>query len=272
MNERKFQQVAVPLKNQTIELEIDWISPERTSAPLVVFLHEGLGSIAMWEDWPNRLCDAARCRGLVFSRYGYGNSTPRIAGLQWPLDYLEQEANEALPALFKALHIDVATDKPILFGHSDGGTIALLHAAAFPSSVAAIVTVAPHVAVEEIGVARIAHLQQTYANGKLREKLARFHRNPDAVFWGWSNLWISEEFRAWNITALLSSITCPVLAVQGAQDQYGTLEQVTEIRRLVPRTQLVILDDCRHIPHQDQPQALLNATASFFRSACSSTR
>jgi pimeloyl-ACP methyl ester carboxylesterase len=269
MNEKHFQQVAVPLKDRTIELEIEWISPDSKSAPLVVFLHEGLGSIAMWEDWPNRLCDETGCRGLVFSRYGYGNSTPRIEGQKWRLDYMEQEANQILPALFKRLGIDVATDKPVLFGHSDGGTIALLHAAAFPSSVAAIVTVAPHVAVEEIGMARIAHLQQTYANGKLREKLLPFHREPDSVFWGWSRLWLSEEFRTWNITALLPAIACPVLAVQGAQDQYGTLEQVYEVQRLVPQTQLVILDDCRHVPHQDQPQALLNAVTAFFRSVCS---
>jgi pimeloyl-ACP methyl ester carboxylesterase len=269
MSEKHFRQVAVPLEDRTIELEIERISPERTSAPLIVFLHEGLGSIAMWGDWPDRLCEATGCRGLVFSRYGYGNSALRTMGQKWPIDYMEQEATDILPALFEVLGIDVAIDKPILFGHSDGGTIALLHAAAFPSSVAAIVTVAPHVFVEEIGMARIAHLRQTYATGKLRGKLRPFHRDPDSVFRGWSDLWLSEEFRSWSITGLLPAIACPVLAVQGEQDQYGTLEQVYAIQRLVPQTQLVILDDCRHVPHQDQPQTLLNAVAAFVRSVCS---
>lgn len=265
MNAPLLEKLPVRLKDRTVELEYQWLAPERAEAPLIVFLHEGLGSIAMWEGWPQRLCEATGCRGLVFSREGYGGSTRRLSGGDWPVDYLEREAVEALPALLDALGIDVATDKPILFGHSDGGTIALLHAAAFPGAVAAIITVAPHVNVEDIGVNRIGRLQQTYDTGALRDKLRHFHADPDGVFWGWSRLWRSDEFRSWNITGVLSQISCPVLAVQGAQDQYGTLEQVQEIRRRVPQTELVVIDNCRHVPHQDQPQVLQDTVTGFLR-------
>lgn len=265
MNARHYQRVPLALAGRTVEIETEWIARERTDDPLMVFLHEGLGSIAMWGDWPERLCQASGCRGLAFSRYGYGRSSPRPAGQEWPLDYLEQEAREALPALFAALEIDVANDKPILFGHSDGGTIALLHAAAFPHAVAACIAVAPHVMVEDISLTRIAHLQQTYPSGGLRDKLAAFHDDPDSVFGGWSERWRSDEFRNWDITGLLPAITCPLLAVQGAQDQYGTLEQVHAIQRRVPHARLMVIDNCRHVPHQEQPQALQAAVTGFLR-------
>jgi pimeloyl-ACP methyl ester carboxylesterase len=261
--------VTISPNGQTVELEYEWIASDRANAPLLVFLHEGLGSVAMWGDWPTALCDAAGCRGLVFSRYGYGASGARPAGAPWPFDYLEQEARHSLPALFQALDIDTTRDKPMLFGHSDGASIALLHAAAFPDSVAGIVVVAPHVFVEDVAMDRIRRLQQGYANSPLRSRLATFHDDPDAVFTGWSNCWLAPEFRGWDVTSELRKISCPTLAVQGIQDQYGTLEQLYAIKRHVLHAELLILDDCRHAPHQEQPDALTAGVIHFLAGACS---
>lgn len=257
------ERLSIDLHGQTVQLELEWISSELTAAPLIIFLHEGLGSVHMWEDWPSRLCKATGCRGLVYSRYGYGRSSPRPSDQTWPVDYLEDEARAGLPALMKALNIDVVRDRPILFGHSDGGSIALLYAAAFPESLAGIIVVAPHVFAEEIGLTRIKYLQQAYTTGPLRDKLAGFHTDPDAVFWGWSNRWLAPDFRAWNITFLLAGISCPTLAVQGAQDQYGGMGHLYEIQRHVPECELVVLEDCRHVPHQEQPEALVKTVGRF---------
>lgn len=262
---QRIERTPIRIEDQTIELETRWIAREHADAPLIVFLHEGLGSIAIWEDWPDRFCAATGCRGLVYSRYGYGGSTRRPAGEPWPFDYLEREARLALPALFAALNIDSARDKPILFGHSDGASIALLHAAAFPDSVRAMIVAAPHLFVEDIARARIEQVREVYRAGSLRDKLAAQHADPDTVFWGWSDLWLNPEYREWNISTLLSRISCPVLGVQGREDQYGTLEQLYELKRRVPQTELLIIEQCRHVPHQDQPQVVLENGVRFLR-------
>ncbi len=266
------ERLAVLLPERSIELEIQWIAPERISAPLIVFLHEGLGAIASWDDWPRRLCAATGCRGLVYCRFGYGGSSSRPSGQDWPIDYLEQEAHIVLPAMFDALGIDVSSNPPILFGHSDGGSIALLHAAAFANRVTAIITVAPHVFVEKIGLERIAKLDLAYREGPLRDKLQALHQEPDAVFWGWSRRWQDPAFRNWNISACLPDISCPVLAVQGAQDQYGTMEQVHTVIRGATLAELAVIDNCRHSPHQDQPQALLDCASRFIQANCTPAR
>ncbi|QAU36033.1 alpha/beta hydrolase [Janthinobacterium sp. 17J80-10] len=247
-------------------LEFAWIAPERENVPLIVFLHEGLGCLSIWEDWPQRLCDASGCRGLVFSRYGYGHSSQRSPQQDWPSDYLTREAHENLPALFVALGIDPARDKPVLFGHSDGGTIALQYAARFPQAIAGVISVAAHVFTETIGYERICHLQNAWRTGGLREKLARLHDNPEGVFNGWSSLWLSPGFQAWNITPELASIRCPLLAVQGRQDQYGTLAQLDAIKLQVAQAELLTLEASRHVPHLEQPQALLEASLRFLHS------
>ncbi|SHH92528.1 alpha/beta fold hydrolase [Pollutimonas bauzanensis] len=262
MSNTPLKTIALLLNGITIQLEIQWISPHRKNAPLIVFLHEGLGSLAMWGDWPARLCDATGCRGLVYSRYGYGHSTARAEG-PWPNDYLEWEANEALPALLRALDIDASVDKPILFGHSDGGSIALLYAAGHPGALSAAVAVAPHVFTESMALERIAHMQANYGSSNLRKALLPFHRNPDLVFRGWSGRWLAPEFRAWNIAAGLADISCPLLLVQGRQDQYGTLDQIYEIIRRAPHAESLILENCRHIPHQEQAQPLSRGVADF---------
>ncbi|MGF6272382.1 pimeloyl-ACP methyl ester carboxylesterase [Massilia sp. UYP11] len=257
------KRTALLLQGRQIELEYEWITAQRADAPLIVFLHEGLGAAAVWGDWPTVLCRATGCRGLVYSRYGYGSSTPRPPGEPWPIDYLGHEAREALPALLDALGVDAARDQPILFGHSDGGSIALQYAAAFPQAVRAIVVVAAHLFTEEMGSGRIRWMQHRYANSALRSNLAAVHDCPDDVFRGWSELWLSERFRDWNIERCVPMIQCPVLAVQGAEDQYGTLDQLDQIARLARNATRVVLERCGHFPHSEQPAALAAAVKTF---------
>jgi pimeloyl-ACP methyl ester carboxylesterase len=260
---KAMKRIGITLQGMKVELEYEWIAREREHAPLIVFLHEGLGSAAAWGDWPTALCDATGCRGLVYSRYGYGGSTPRPASEPWPVDYLGHEAREALPALLSALGVDAVRDQLILFGHSDGGSIALQYAAAFPQAVQAIVSVAAHLFAEMIGTRRILWMQDNYAASALRGKLASVHDFPDEVFQGWSELWVSDRYRQWNIEDCVSLIECPVLAVQGEQDQYGTLEQLDQIARRAPNATRVVLEQCGHFPHAEQPAALAEAVKRF---------
>lgn len=247
-------------RGRAVRIECEWIAPERSDAPLVVFLHEGLGSVAMWKDFPAQLCAAGGFRGLVFSRPGYGRSTPRDADETWDVDFMHRQAHEVLPPLFAALGIDEA---PWLFGHSDGGSIALLHAARFPAKVAGLVVLAPHIFVEDKTVANIELARSAYLGTDLPQKLGRYHDDPDSAFWGWNRIWLHPPFRHWNIEAELEGIRCPVLAIQGEDDAYGTLQQIRGIASRVPATQLLELPDCGHSPHRDQPQAVIDATVSF---------
>ena len=255
--------VDVDWAGRTVRVEYAWIAPERRERPLVVFLHEGLGSLAMWKDFPRTLCEAAGLRGLVFSRPGYGRSTPRAAGERWDVDYLHRQAHEVLPAFFHAVGLDPAAPPPWLLGHSDGGSIALLYAARNPRRVAGLVLLAPHIFVEPLSVTSIEAVRQAYLTTDLRERLARYHDDVDSTFWGWNEIWLHPPFRAWNIEDELSRIECPVLAVQGHDDEHGTLEQVRGIRRRVPGATLVELPECRHSPHKDQPARLVEEVARF---------
>ena len=230
-----------------------------------MFLHEGLGSLSMWRDYPAQLCDAIGWRGLVYSRPGYGRSTPRAAEEAWGLDFMHRQAEEVLPALFEALDIDTAADRPWLFGHSDGGSIALLHAARFPGRVAGAIVLAPHILVEDLSVKSIEKARTAYLETDLRQRLARHHDDPDSAFWGWNNIWLHPLFKAWSIEAEIRSITCPLLAVQGLDDEYGTLEQIHGIARRLPHTQLIELAECGHSPHRDQPAALTAAASGFLQ-------
>jgi pimeloyl-ACP methyl ester carboxylesterase len=243
-----------------VRIEHAWIAPERQQAPLVVFLHEGLGSLSMWRDFPQRLCDAAQLRGLVYSRPGYGRSTPRNAEEAWGIDFMHRQAHEVLPALFEALAI---ADKPWLFGHSDGGSIALLHAAKFPQQVQGAIVLAPHIVVEDLSVESIAKTRAAYLDTDLRQRLARHHDDPDSAFWGWNDIWLHPPFRQWSIEREIESIACPLFAVQGIDDEYGTLEQIRGIARRLPKTRLLELANCGHSPHRDQPDKVIAATADF---------
>jgi pimeloyl-ACP methyl ester carboxylesterase len=226
--------------------------PER--AP-VLLLHEGLGSVRLWKDFPGALAAATGARVVAYSRFGHGDSdapprprTPR---------FMHEEAAEVLPALLAALGIA----EPVLVGHSDGASIALLHAATHP--VRAVVAIAPHVFVEEVGLAEIRAARRAYESGGLRERMARHHRDPDAAFYGWNDVWLHPDFPRWSIEDVLPRITCPLLLIQGTEDQYGTMAQLDRIEAAasgpVERVHLA----CRHAPHLEAPEETLAAVAGF---------
>ena len=231
-------------------------------APLV-FLHEGLGSIALWRDWPASLCAATGRAGWVYSRRGYGQSSAvpnvRGAGRLQP-DYMHREALHVLPRLLAALGLE----RPVLVGHSDGATIALIHAAHHP--VAACVVMAPHLMVEDVSVRSIEQARQAYQHGPLRQRLARFHADVDGAFWQWNDIWLSPAFRAFDIRDECRAITAPLLAIQGLDDEYGTLAQIHDLQRAVPHARLLEVPACGHSPHRDQPSAVNAAIAAFLDS------
>ena len=249
--------VDIDWNGRAARIEHAWVGVQDERAPLLVFLHEGLGSLSMWKRFPERLCAAVECRGLVYSRPGYGRSTPRAPGERWAPDFMHRQARLVLPALLHALGVDAARHPPWLLGHSDGGSIALLHAAAHP--VAGCIVVAPHINVEDVAIHSIAQARRAYVEGGLRESLARFHDDPDSAFYGWNDVWLSPAFRSWNIEAGLERIRCPLLAIQGLDDEYGTLEQIHRLQRLVPAARLLELPECRHSPYRDQPQRVIAA-------------
>lgn len=256
------RRVSIDWRGRSVEIELQWIAGA-ADAPLMIFLHEGLGSVSMWRDFPRQLCAALGFRGLLYSRPGYGQSTPRPADEAWAPDFMHRQAHEVLPALLLALGIDTRIDRPWLFGHSDGGSIALLHAARFPDRVAGLVVLAPHLFVEALSIDSIRKAREAYLHTDLRTRLARHHRDPDSAFWGWNDIWLHPGFRDWTIERELVPITCPVLAVQGRDDEYGTLAQIENIAAVVPQTRLCVLDRCGHSPHRDQPAALTAAVRAF---------
>ncbi len=247
-------------RDRPVRIEHQWLGRERADRPLVVFLHEGLGSLSMWKDFPRRLCDAAGLRGLVYSRPGYGRSTPRSPDERWALDFMHRQAHEVLPALLQVLRVD---QPPWLFGHSDGGSIALLYAARFPGAVAGLVLLAPHIFVEPVSVSSIQQARQAYRETDLRQRLARHHDDADSAFWGWNDIWLDPGFTRWNIEAELASIDCPLMAIQGLDDEYGTLGQIRGIARQLPQTRLLEWPDCGHSPHRDQPVRLIDEVTRF---------
>jgi len=236
-------------------LELLRIAPER-GAPTIVFLHEGLGSVAGWRDFPRTVCDRLGAPGLVYSRRGYGRSTaldgPRAA------DYLHREAWDVLPALLAALGIE----PPFLVGHSDGGSIALLYAARHDPL--AIAVMAPHVFVEDVTIDGIRQARAAWQQGRLKDAVARLHDDPDGAFFGWNDGWLEPAFRFWNIEAELPRIRCPVLAIQGYDDQYGTMEQLDRIARAVPHAQLMKLEACGHAPQRDQSEVVARAIETLY--------
>ncbi len=247
-------------------------SPSATVAARapIVFLHEGLGSVSMWRDFPLRLCQATGRCGLVYSRRGYGQSDPvadvRGAG-RLKSDYMDNEAMKVLPELLRMCGIE----KPILLGHSDGGSIALLYAAAFEP--AACIVMAPHLFVEDISIQAITQARAAYESGDLRQRLAKFHADVDGAFWQWNDIWLSDAFRSFNIQTECKKITCPLLAIQGHADPYGTMAQIdalggsevdlsSEISCLplqMQRSLLLKIEQCGHSPHRDQPDIVLHA-------------
>ena len=243
-----------------VALELSRIAgPEGSRLAPVVFLHEGLGSVAMWRDWPRQVCEATGRAGFVYSRRGYGRSQsiPDVRGAnRLRPDYMHREALDVLPKLIAQLGVDA----PVLLGHSDGGTIALLYAAHFP--VSACVVMAPHVMVEDVSVQSIEEAKAAYGTTGLRSRLARYHDDVDTAFWQWNDIWLAPSFRNFDIRAECKRIGAPLLAMQGADDAYGTLRQVEEIVPAGPIRREVIAH-CGHSPHKDQPESTLRLVAQF---------
>ena len=248
-----------------VALEMRHIATPNTDPTLapMVFLHEGLGSVALWtqrgEDWPLAVCQATGRSGWVYSRRGYGQSDRPIdvrgANALTP-DYLHHESWQVLPELLA----QIGVEKPVLLGHSDGASIALLYASHCP--VSACIAMAPHVIVEDISVSAIQLAKTAFEHGDLRQRLARFHADVDTAFWQWNDIWLSPAFRPFDIRSICHAITDPVLALQGRQDAYGTLQQINDIQTQ-GRIERVVIEDCGHTPHRDQPERALALVVDF---------
>ena len=244
-------------------LEYEWLEAAAPGKPTLVFLHEGLGSIRQWRDFPRQVVNATGCRALVYSRYGYGQSDvliePRV-----DVRFMHREALESLPELVEKL----AIEHPVLVGHSDGASIALIHAGA-GHAVRALALMAPHVFVEPICVQSIRKASAAFESTDLAQRLGKYHRDARKTFHLWADVWLDPAFLQWNIEQYLPRIGCPLLAIQGEDDEYGTLAQLEAIRRGVRSPcELVKLKDCGHAPFRDQPQATLAALTEFIHERC----
>jgi pimeloyl-ACP methyl ester carboxylesterase len=255
------QFVEIEHVGKNLKLEYSWILPGNPG-PLIVFLHEGLGSLQMWRQFPQTLCAATGCRGLVYSRCGYGGSEPLWPG-NWPIEFMHVEARDILPRFLAAVGTDTTLNPPVLFGHSDGASIALIYACSFPDKISGLIAAAPHVFVEDITVASITQTRQRFIDSDLSQRLKKYHRDVGHAFWGWANVWLNPEFLKWNLEPLLHNLACPTLLVQGYGDQYGTMRQIDRIAVSAPRARALKMADCGHSPHVDQPDALIKATADF---------
>ncbi len=249
-------------------LEYAWIGPGPAQAPTLIFLHEGLGCAGMWKDFPLWVAERTGCGALIYSRSGYGDSAP----LDRPRTarYLHDEALTVLPQVLEAMNIRHA----IFIGHSDGASIALIYAAAGGAQATlGLVLEAPHVFVEDITLAGIERTGELYRTTDLAQKLSRYHGDQtNAVFWSWYDTWLSPEFRHWNIEEYCPRIACPLLLIQGEDDEYGTKRQVDAIlSRVVTPAQAVMLPECGHVPHREQPQATLEAITRFVQGIVSTT-
>ena len=244
-----------------MDLEYRWFGPPPGEAPTLIFLHEGLGCAAMWRDFPRRLADATGCGALVYSRAGYGASPPVV--LPRPIRYMHDEA----VVLDQVLQHYGVRDA-ILIGHSDGASIALIYAGSAPRpNLRALVLEAPHVFAELSGLESIAAMKREYETTDLRQRLARYHgANADAAFRGWNDVWLHPEFRDWNIEEFLPAIEVPILLIQGDDDEFGTTRQVEAIASQVRGpVETLLLPDCGHAPHRDQPDATAAAMAGFIK-------
>jgi len=238
-------------------LEVHRIPGGGHHAAELVFLHEGLGSISHWKSFPARVAAATGLPVVVYSRYGSGNSDlleePR------PVTYMHDEGLKALPELITKLNLEA----PILIGHSDGASIALIYAGVH-NRVRGLVLLAPHVFVEDLSVKSIAEAKVKFETTNLPEKLGRYHRDAARTFWGWNNIWLDPDFRRWNIEEYLPRITCPILVIQGLDDQYGTMAQPEAIaRQSRGPVEILRLTNCRHSAHRDRPDAVLERIAQF---------
>ena len=240
-------------------LAYEWVGEDSGGKPTLVFLHEGLGSIRQWRDFPAKLAAAAGCRALVYDRYGYGQSEV-LAEARRSVRFMHDEALSALPDFLKKLGVE----KPVLIGHSDGASIALIHAGA-GHDVRGVVAMAPHVFIEPVCLSSIRKAAETFEATDLPARLGRYHRDARKTFYGWADVWLDPQFERWDIRDdFLPRIACPVLAIQGYGDEYGTMAQLDETaRRVKGPCELVKLEHCGHAPFRDQPQAVLDQVTRF---------
>ena len=242
------------------EVEVAWWGQRAAARSTIVLLHEGLGSVAMWRDAPALIAKRTQCAVMAYSRFGHGTSDlPRTPHT---VDFMHDEAR-LLPAILDAAGVGRA----VLLGHSDGGSIALIFAAEHAARTQALILEAPHVFVEPLSLSSIERATALYASTDLRDRLAKYHDNVDAAFRGWSDVWLHPDFLGWNLEHFLPHITCPVLLIQGEQDEYGTLKQIEAIERQVSApVERLVLSDCGHSPHRDRRDAVLDAIAAFLAS------
>jgi pimeloyl-ACP methyl ester carboxylesterase len=244
----------VEIQGRRIEVRAIEGDPTR---PALVFLHEGLGSVAMWRGFPARVAEVTGCPAVVYSRYGYGGSD--LLEAPFGVEYMRREAEESLPDLLATLGIA----QPILIGHSDGASIALIYAGQH-ADVQGLVALAPHVFVEDISVRSIEEAKVAFETTDMQKKLARYHTDARKTFYAWNDIWLHPDFRRWNIESYLPRIRCPVMAIQGVNDEYGTMAQVEAIAAQVAGPcELVQFDACGHSPHRDQHDATLAAIVRF---------
>jgi pimeloyl-ACP methyl ester carboxylesterase len=249
-------------------LEAAAFGPPPDAAPTLVMLHEGLGCVALWRDFPQKLAEATGLGVFAYSRAGYGRSDP--VDLPRPLDYMTREAEASLPIVLGA----IGFQEGVLLGHSDGASIAAIYAGAHADSrLRGLVLMAPHLFTEEPGLASIAEAKRAYEEGDLKARLGKYHAHVDSAFLGWNGAWLDPGFKAWNIEAYVERWRAPALVIQGADDQYGTLAQVRAIEARSPApVECLILEACRHSPQFEQPRATLDAVAAFCKNGLRNDR
>ena len=250
------------LKISNRKIEYEWYGPDSSDLPTLVFLHDGLGCLSLWRDFPARLADATNCRSFVYSRFGYGSSDP--IELPRPVRFMHDEALEILPEILKAAQIE----RPIFIGHSDGGSIALIYSGSeLGANVHSLILEAPHVFVEDLTVKSIFEAGQEFLHGNMKQKLQRYHgENVDVAFWGWNRIWLDPEFRSWNIEEYLPRIHKPVLVIQGEDDDFGTSLQIESISNLCAGdVETAFLPNCAHTPHREQPELTFELMLNFIR-------
>lgn len=241
-------------------IHYQWVGEASSGKPALVFLHEGLGSIGQWRDFPAKVAAATGCRALVYDRYGYGQSDV-LAEPKRTVRFMHDEALIALPELLRELEIE----SPILVGHSDGASISLIYAGAHP--VRGVVAMAPHVFIEPLCLKSIDKAAEAFEKTDLKERLGKYHRDARKTFYGWADVWLEAEFKGWDIRGdYLPAIRCPVLAIQGHDDIYGTMAQLDEIKnRVKGPCELMKLEDCGHAPFREQPEKTLAAVTRFIK-------
>ena len=239
-------------------IEYSFYEVKRPAAPTIVMLHEGLGALSLWRDLPRKLSNLVNCSVFVYSRHGYGQSD--FINSKFNVKYMHKEALKILPKILN--HFDISN--PILYGHSDGASIALIHASLADTEIMGLILEAPHVFVEEISLDGLKGAKKAFEHGGLKAGLAKHHREPEMIFRCWNNIWLSPEFLTWNIVSCLSNIQCPALLIQGETDAYGTLSQLDTIEKNVSGIcEKKILPNIGHSPHRENPKLVLRSIQQF---------